>query len=219
MSTQNYCEFAIEFEGVKHTSTELGFDFLYIKDPHNPQNIQILLRFITQIPEFLLISTVNYAIYLRGDVINSGKMRLSSTKTSPNGTIEASFESLFTSKIQTNLAQTYSKKCNLNLFSDKCGALMQNFEKTLRLTNAIEPSTYAFEGAIEGSYYSSGRVKINNTYYPVKSILNNTITLHNPSNITIQTPINVKIYPYCDKQLSTCQNFFGNANNFSGIKS
>ena len=115
--------------------------------------------------------------------------------------------------------RTYSYSCPWNLFDENCGLSRADFtvylptdEVTVSGRQLSHPDLASFgDGYFTGGYVESG---YESSY--VTDHTGDTLTLLYPLQSWREQP-NLRLYPGCDKTLSTCRNKFGNEANYGGF--
>ena len=150
------------------------------------------------------------------DVTVVWKGRLASIKPA-DATIELLLESVFTSLRRPGLRQKYQRVCPHVLYGKGCNLNKAGFAVAGTAT-AISGASMTISAAASYpvGYFTYGMLETAAGVYRM-------ITNHSGSSITLVRPVdfdgdfNVIIYPGCDRTVTTCNDKFGNRDNFGGF--
>lgn len=152
------------------------------------------------------------------DVYVQWKGRLLSVK--PNDkSIELQFESIFTSLKRVGLRQRYQRPCPHVLYREGCRVNKADFEFATTIGPYDYKTLYYAEGAnaYPDGYFTGGMVEIQTGVFRfIQNHSGNWITLMRPIR-GLETVVNCKLYPGCDRSKSTCNSKFDNVLNFGGF--
>ena len=150
------------------------------------------------------------------DVTVVWKGRLASIKPT-DATIELLLESIFTSLRRPGLRQKYQRVCPHVLYGKGCNLDKAGFA-VADIATAVSGTSMTIRAAASypAVYFTYGMIKTAGGVFRM-------ITNHSGSSITLIRPVdfagdfNITIYPGCDRTITTCNDKFGNRNNFGGF--
>lgn len=158
-----------------------------------------------------------FIVYWRGRVVGS--------KAAGN-TIDIECESVFTSLRRPGLRARYQKTCRHALYQPGCNLLAADFTVNAQVT-AISSNTVTVPvaaGLTAGSLIG-GMLRFNTHYRLISNHVGSILTLSRPiEDLNTEfisggsSPVDVQVYPGCDRTSGTCTTRFANWLNFGGFK-
>ena len=139
------------------------------------------------------------------------------TSTAINGQIlEANFEALNSLMKRNGLRARYQKPCRHILYSQSCGADINNFQTQVTVSSISGRDVTVSSHGQSSDYYVGGIFEYSGQLYTIMDQSGDTLTLKKvPETLSVNDPVN--IYAGCPLNINTCSSRFNNAVNFGGF--
>lgn len=210
----------MDYDGLIFLPIAIGRDEIESKTELSKANITVTVSLDNTMGKQLLRESVDAIVSLTiyskdletGNVMVAWKGRLASVK--PNDkSIQLYFESIFTSLRRPGVRQRYQRTCPHVLYGSDCRAdkSVHMLDTIVNTIDGINVVVYQPAQA-ESGWYTGGILESD------KGI--RFVTAHSGDNITISRPIAglvsgdfIKVYPGCDRGITTCKTKFNNIEN------
>lgn len=220
-----------EYAGETYVPVSMGRDEVESKGEMARDNLKISFSLANAVARKWFVSSLDFPLTLTvfsqedNETEIEWKGRLSSVSPKKSE-IEFTFESVFTSMRRMGLRQRYQVTCPHALYGKGCKLNKEDFDTPGTVTNVTNATVIVPEAAgFADGHFTSGIFEDNagNLRF-ITSHVGSTLNLIRPMNPLIDfvaangyAGLTCRLFPGCDRTTTTCNNRFGNLNNYGGF--
>ena len=172
-------------------------------------------------PDRVVTVTVRRGHFSTSETLVFWKGRISNAEVS-EGIIELTCESIFTSLRRPGIRARYQRNCRHSLYGPGCGLNRANFE-TQGTISAYDNLVLTIPEAQTqaNNWYLGGLIEFSDDSLRfITSHISDKITISRHSRFLTEAvlPVAIKLYPGCDRTITTCHNKFNNLDNQGGFR-